>query len=322
MAVLNSVFRRLGLKTLVMIIALSIMCGCKGGGGKGGGSSDNLEPENYKVKEEHLGLWARCFNDTDDGSSMLYIYSLSSNSLSSGYVYYSGLNCQTADIAYEEKFVNEVTRFGEKHLTSLEGASSRSMSASDVTYNNNNSYCGFTNWSLMVPKNILSRNCMGETNSAGDMGEFYLSKDGNSLIVKGENDPLELHPIHRPNFNHAGMPISNGSYAVLYDDISYLYVFNNGNYTIHAHNVKNTIYYQQAGTYTTSGNTVTFTMSSETPDCGTPNGESFTLYYSPNSVSTIFKNNKDDVMIAESITWTGTEFVDAYAGSSVNPGCL
>jgi hypothetical protein len=314
---------------LTSIVLLLIISSCKGGGGGGGGGKNEEsdasppEPVTYNVKDEHLGLWAACINDFGDNTSMLYTYSLSSYSLTSAFIYYSNVNCQTANLVFEERFVSEVLRDDTKHTTYLVGASSKSLVASDVTYNNTNSYCGFNDWVLNTPKNILGRNCMGNTNTTGDMGEFYLSKNGTALVVTGETDnPIELQPIHRPNFNHSDTPISNGTYGVLYNDISYLYELNNGNYTIHAHNVKDSTYYQQSGTYSVSENIVTFTMASESPNCGTIVGDEFGLYYSPYAVSLILKNVKNDIMVAEALTWTSTQFINAYSGEDSIPGCL
>jgi hypothetical protein len=307
------------MKLLLLVLAL-LSVGCNGGGGGGGSSAP--APEVTNVADTYTGLWAACVNDTGNGISTLYSYSISTNSVVSSYVYYSGLGCQVAGLVYDEKFVSSVTKSGNNYITSLVGVSSTSLSSGDVTYNNTNTYCGYSNWVLNAPKDILSRNCEGNTNSVGDSESYQMVKSGANLLVTGTAGTIEVYPMSSPAFNHAGTAIPDNTYSLFNGDYAYQFILSGASYTVSVYDIPRGVYYSETGSYSINQNIISFTMASETPNCGNTPGSSWALYYSPSALALIFKNVSNDILTAESHPVTALQFRNSYVGSGFVQGCL
>lgn len=311
---------------LLLISALLVLSACNGGGGGGSAPAATATPnpvpvQNYIV-DEHIGLWAKCVNDAPNTRSLLHTFSFSRHSASQNIVFFAGANCQLANAAYEERFVYDVDKYGDKHLAFLDGASTASISASDVTYSNTNSYCGFTNWVQNVPRLTMDRTCGGVIIRSDDIKEFFLSLANGKLTITGMSaNPIELQNFHKPNFNHTGTAIPNGGYVYYNSELANFYIISGNNYERYVKNSKTATVQKQTGTFTISGNQVTFTVGSETPNCGKL-GQMYSLKYSPSTFAVIFENAKAELLTAELLTWTGTEFGDAYAGFTPSPGCV
>ena len=320
---------------LFVIMATLIACG---GGGSGGGSSSapggstaggssggssggGSEVTQVNIAPEYVGLWAKCFNLSS--ISQLYVFSISTNSLVASYITYYGLNCQTADVGYMQKYVYQVSRSGDTYTNTLVGASTTSMSSGDVTYNNNTSYCGENDWVINVPKDVLGKNCEGVTSSLGDTGTNELKIVGSNLEITGGSDPFQVEPIERPDFNHSGASVYNGNYAFQDGNHAFFLEINNGSYSMSGYDIEGRVYSTETGTYATDGTIFIFTIASQDPSCDATIGDEWALNFSNNiGLALIFKNNKDEIYTAEDISWTEEQFRNAYVGSGFVKGCL
>jgi len=308
-------------KTLTLLSLLTIISGCNGGGG---GSSSNIptpDPviENNRVLEGHVGLWGECVADTAT-TSMFRMYNISSNSLIASFAYYSSLNCQSSNIQFEDRIVYDLSRIGDKHQTNIVGSSSRSVSTSDVSYNNTNSYCGYSDWTLNNAKDTLNRDCEGRTNTTGPGPDISFSKNGVNLILSVGLTNITLNAFHTPVFGHNGTAPTNGSYVFYHDEIAHVITINSGSYNLHQANPRTLEYRMESGSYSISGDIVTLTQNSETPNCGNI-GSVKSFQYSPSPLVLIFRDG-ESLVTAESFDWTPTYFAEAFVGKMTTLGCF
>lgn len=311
------------MKSFLALSFLLALVSCKGGGdSKSTIAAGTVIEDASSVKAEHIGLWAKCENDSSEGISMLRVYNFSSKSLIASFVYYSGLDCQSSTLEYEERFVSEVTRTEDLYTTYVVGASSRSMSSADVGYNNTNSYCGFTDWQINVPKPVLDRDCAGSITKPGAGSSFALSKNGDNLVLSVEGrSPITVSPYHTPTFGHSGTAILNGEYVTYRGGKAIVYSFLDnwfGTYEIDSRSGKE---YYVAGTYTISGDQITFTVNEESAPCGNL-GNVYSMQYSTKDLAIVLKYGESDLAVAESFDWSPDDFSNAFTVPSSGFGCL
>lgn len=312
------------MRFVALLTVILTLVACKGGGGGGGGSGEAVAVPDPGMANEYIGFWLGCKDDTSDNTSTLTTYSISDYSLIITALNYSGLNCQTANVQYEERFVHQVEKSNDKYNTTLIGASTRPLSVADVNWNNTNTYCGIAGWSLNEPQNILNRTCAGALYSWGEEHELAFSKSGNNLTINVTNGAtVSLTAAETPNFDHNGTAITNGTYVLIEETIAYFVTFNNGSYSLVAHDIDSSKYYTQSGTYSVSGSIIALSMTSESPACNGMSVDLTNLQYSPGTMSVIFKNNGDELITSESFDWSSAEFLDAFAGlAPPTSGCI
>ncbi len=289
---------------------------CNGGGG-GGGSSTS------EALTSHLGIWAVCDNydansDGTNDSSLQAILTIAADSASLMRTNFTGVNCVSGSEEYRFSNASSYTRSGNVYTTILKSETYVSLKASDVTWNNTNSWCGLTNWVLNVPQNILGRFCDGEISNSGDVDTFTLNRSGNSLTI-GE---LTYDLAIGIDFTPAGLTLPNGSFA--YSDganIAIFGTFSSGNYSVYRYDLTSKVYNVETGTYTSSNNVVNFTVTSSNPG-GCFSGSASRRFTTGSLGITMEFTESDLILFAQKVSYTESNFRSAFLGGGFSIGCF
>lgn len=302
------------MKNLGLVLLGVLLTACKGGGGGGGGSSapDVISYGVYQICE---------YDSNSDMSSRSLIY-INETLLSEVITYYNGANCQSGNEAFDERYVYSYSNTGSAYRLAVEAYTSSSLSAPDVTYNNTNSYCGFSNWVLNVPKNALGRDCLGTTINQGDYIDVTAVKTGSSLAVTSQSGTTTYALTGAWDFTNQGQTVANGNW-VFYDGSQGAYLTtNSGNYSITYYDPATLRYFTENGTYTSANNVMTSTVVSYVPDCGTDEGSTDSKSFSQTSFSLAIKDVGALDILLEKVPYTNVQFRDSFLGAGYSAGCF
>lgn len=294
------------------VVLLMLLVACKGGGGGGGvtsGSSLN-------------GVYQNCEYNSDDDYSMRSTIFVNADMISEVIRYYSGAGCTTGNDVYEDRSIYNYTKISSGYRLIYVGMSSTSLAASDVTYNNTNSYCGYNNWTINIPKLILGRNCGGDVINEGDYMDVNVRKSGSSLVVKSSGGTFTYPSIGPWNFSNQGQTVANGSWFYYDGTVGAILATNNGNYTMTYFDPNTMRYFTATGTYTSSNNVVKTTVVSYSPDCADDEGSTYSEKFTQTTYSLAVQGETaNEGTLFEKIPLTEAEIRGAIF-SGYSAGCF
>lgn len=305
------------MKKLALMFLSIAMIACKGGGG-GVGSSAVTEVNPY-------GVYQICEYDSDSDMSSRSLIYLNGNLFTETITYYLGANCQAGSEVFDERYIYSYSKTGTNYRIYLEGLTSTSLNNGDLNFNNTNSYCGYNNWVLNVPKNILGRDCAGTTLNQGDFADVTAVMSGTNLVVTSSERTVTYTQAGAWNFSPQGQTIANGNWAYFDGGIGAYLVTNNGSYTMTYFDPDTQRYFTENGTYTSSNNVMNLTVVSYVPDCGNDEGTTETKRFAQTSFSLAVEGvgEDDDVdILLEKVPYTQNQFRDAYLGAGYLAGCF
>jgi hypothetical protein len=316
-------------KFIFLFLLVSIIA-CNGGGGGGRGSSDgNGEGIGESEEEEsltnliHFGVWTACEDidkneDNINDSSVLHVLAIDASALGYFRTIYSDTSCVVGNEQYKFNSISSYTRSEDTYTLFLKSETYQSLSEIDVLWNNLNSWCELTNWQLNVPQNILGKTCEGEFSEAGDVSYSFIARSEDVLMVDGLLYDIAISGDLTPR----GETLQNGTYA--FSDGEYtaiMGVFNNGNYTVYYYNILSREYTIESGTYSSSNNVVTFTVSSSNP-VGCATGRTSRRFSNGSLALTLELAESDVILYAMKVTYTEAQFRNEFLGGGFTVGCV
>lgn len=301
--------RRLG-----YVLLLAFVIACKGGGG-GSSVISSAAVAN--------GVYQVCQDQTDDGVSFRSTVYLNESMLSEVSVYYTGLGCGAGNEDYEERATYSYTKSGASYRLVFEGLTATSLSNSDLTWNNTNTYCGYANWALNVPKNILGQSCQGDTISQGDFNDVTVSNSGTGLVVVAPGGTFTYSLTGAWNFANQGQTIANGNWGYYDGAFGAYLVTNNGSYTISYFDQSTMRYFTETGTYTSANNVMQITVGSYSPDCGDDEGSTEAQNFSQTSFSLALQGEAaNEGLLFEKVALTELQFLNVLLRGGYSTGCF
>jgi hypothetical protein len=297
-----------------LLLTLFLVVACKGGGG-GNSSSPALV--------SHLGIWSDCedYDGNDDSvndSSLLSVVTLAEDSVALTQTNFGSTGCLSGQEEYRYSNTASYTRNANTYTTILKSDTYVSLSSGDVLWNNNNAWCGYSDWVINVPKNTLGRSCDGEVANSGDVDTYTVIRNGNTLSVGETTYELAIGT----DFTPAGLTLPNGTFAYS-DGVSFaaLAVINSGSYSLYRYDLVSKVYNVETGTVTSSNNVANFTIIGSTPaGCNTG---SASRRFTTGSLGVTMEFNEDNLIIfAQKITSTESNFRTAFLGGGFNLGCF
>lgn len=267
------------------------------------------------------GLYELCTNLTDYGLSIKSTLLYNPPSIVEIDTFYDGDSCNSGSELWNQKYIMIAP---DTSSVVLVGAIVTSLSNSDVTDSNSVSYCTYNNWVLNVPKNILGKDCGGNTILYGQSLNISFSKSGTSLNVATENGSV-LYPLLKTiDFSDQGHTLTNGNYAYSVGERAFFFIFSSGTYSVTTYDKETFRYYREDGTYvSTPDNQLSMTVSSYTPDCGTDEGTTHIFAIDQTSLSLgIRGEDETEGLILEKIPYTEVQFRAAYIPGTYSAGCF
>lgn len=302
---------------LLMTFALIVLVSCKGGGGGSAGSSNS-------TLSSSEGIWSACENydgdsDGTNDSSVLHRLIIGDGSFNIERTNHSAVNCIRGSEEYA--FLNSgiFSRTGNSYTSVILTDIYTSLSSDDVIWNNDNSWCGISNWVINVPRDTLGLDCDGMTNYAGDVATFSASRSGSTLRVDDLNYTLNVSTDLTPR----GQTLANGSFV--YSDgeyIAYYGTLNNGVYTVYFYDLQGGNYYSETGTYSSQNNVANFTTISTNPGgCVTPGTRN--RRFATGSLGLVLEYSEiDQVLIAPKVNYTESQFRNSWLGGGFSLRCF
>lgn len=255
------------MRVVVYAFLLMLLVACKGGGG---GDSVTSGAGSFN------GVYQLCENNTDDNISMRSTVFVNSVMISEVTRYYGGLNCGAGNELFEDRSIYNYAKNGSGYRLAYVAMTSTSLSASDLNYSNSNSYCGYNDWTLNIPKLILGRSCDGDTINYGDYMDLNVRKSGSNLVISGSSGTAFTYPSIGPwNFANQGQTVANGTWVYFDGETGAILSTNNGSYTMTYFDPNTLRYFTATGTYTSANNVVQTTTVSYSPDCGDDEGTTY-----------------------------------------------
>lgn len=301
--------RRLG-----YVLLLAFVIACKGGGG-GGSVITPVVVAN--------GVYQVCQDQTDDGVSFRSTVYLNESMLSEVSIYYTGLGCGAGNEDYEERATYSYTKSGGSYRLVFEGLTATSLSNSDLTWNNTNTYCGYNNWLLNVPKTILGQSCLGDTISQGDFQDVTVSNAGTGLVVVAPGGTFTYALTGAWNFANQGQTVSNGNWAY-YDGASGAYLTTNGgSYTISYFDKTTMRYFTENGTYTSANNVMQITVGTYSHPCATDGGTTTPQNFTQTAFSLALQGESaNEGLLFEKVSFTQAQFISSVLSGGYTAGCF
>ena len=300
--------------TILLLLPL-IMTACKGGGG---GSSENSVTATNSIE----GVWESCVKSNTDSMSEKNVYLITDKVIQHVSTSFIGQNCVPGNEEYNYRYIMSYEISGSNVDVTIESVTSTSLRSSDVTYSNTNSYCGYNDWAINVPKNVSGRDCGGSTTSIGAHVTYAFTKTSNSLDF--EKGSIKIHTTLSSafDFSQRGQILSDGTYAY-FDGKTGIYMnLNAGVYSVFYFDMATLRIFGEGGTYTSANNLITFTVGEYYPTtCGTNVGETFNIPFSKTSFSLALKYPHISIL-GEKVTMSMNEFSSAYMGQTFTLGCF
>ena len=319
------------MKTIFIALALGLLLtACKGGGGGGGSAPNDPKIEDGgqiddtpSTLQAHKGIWYACYDldldsDNVDDMSVQKLFTVGDNSLSTETTYFFVPGCSSGDEEYQITETSTYTRNENSYSLVLREKTYISLTDGDVTYNNNNSYCGLTNWAKDVPQSILGLDCGGTTSDYGDTGSLALNREDDTLTAGDDFYILAVGTDLTPN----GQTIPNGSFSYSDGESVAIYaIFNNGSYSVYWYDLVSKVYNYEVGSYTSSNNVVNFTVITSTP-LGCISGSKSRRFSSGAMALTMEIEESDNVIYGLKVSYTESQFRDAFLGGGFTTGCF
>ncbi|WP_408098654.1 hypothetical protein ACJVC5_07005 [Peredibacter sp. HCB2-198] len=299
---------------IAAVLMALVIVGCKSGG------SDKVTTDS--MTQVQYGRYTICENDT--GSSAKSITTVTSTYLQEKLVFYDGTNCATGNEAYELNTIYSYSSMGSNNYRiRVESA----MVTPYTSYYEGEfewaGFCGSTNWSVKVPKNIIGVDCEGLQLNVGDEGDLKIGMAGANLRIVSSGNSLTYTSMNAMNFSDSNQSLLNGDY-VYYDGTNGMYLtIGAPNYSVTFYDQLTRKYFMINGTFTTTGNDATFTVVSSTCPAYT-NGETFNMKYSQLAGSLALRENGDPDLLLEKF-FTGlnsSHYISAYLESGYINGCF
>jgi hypothetical protein len=295
------------------LLLLLLVVACKGGGG-----GDSVTSGSAIMN----GVYQTCKYVSEDDYSMRSTVYVNDEMLSEVTRYYSSSGCLDANVLFEDRSIYRYAKNGSKYRLSYVGMSSTSLSSDDIDYNNTNSYCGYSDFVINIPKVTLGRNCDGSTVGTGDYMDVTLSKSGSNFTVVAPGGTFHYASINGWNFTNQGQTVSNGSWYYFDGAAGAILSTNNGAYTMSYFDPQTSRYFTATGTYTSSNNSVQTTVTSYSPDCGDDEGSTYTEKFVQTAFSlSIQGETENEGTVFEKIDLTPTQIRNALFGS-FSTGCF
>ncbi len=302
-----------------LIIFAIIFSGCNGG--SGGGSSENNS--SGITLENHLGIWGACIpkdfnNDNVFEASTYNTIMILDNTISEIETIYSGTGCILANQQYKYDVNYSYTRSANTYSLVLQNKVYTSLSSSDVTWNNTNNWCGWNNWVINTPKNLIGRNCGGYTDQIGDTANATISKGGSNLIVEGSNFSLLVGLDLSPQ----GHTIATGSYTYSDGTTYAIYAtFSGSTYQVYRYDLVSKFYNIENGNYSSSNNVANFTTTTSSP-VGCISGSSSRRFATGSVAITLEFQEDNATLIAISTNMSESNFRNVYLGGGFSLACF
>ena len=299
---------------IAAIVLALILVGCKSGGDDKV-ISDSLTQVQY-------GRYTICENDS--GTSARSITTVTSTYLQEKITFYDGTNCGTADEAYELNTIYSYSSSGSNNYRIR--VESAMVTALTSTYEGEfewAGFCGSTNWSVKVPKNIIGVDCDGLQLNVGDEGDLKIGMVGANLRIISDNNKITYTSMNAMNFANSNQSMINGDY-VYYDGTNGMYMtIASPNYSVTFFDQSTRKNFMINGTFTTTGNDATFTVVSSACPAYT-NGETFTMKYAQLAGSIALRESGDPDLLLEKFfpALTSSHYSSAYLESGYTSGCF
>jgi hypothetical protein len=303
------------MKSGYLLSFLIFLVACNGGGGGGSSSQVSLI--------SHQGIWSNCEDydgnsDSVDDSSILSVLAIGEDSAALTQTNYTDVGCNAGDEDYRYSNTASYTRSGNVYTTILKSDTYVSLSAADVTYSNNNSWCGISNWVINVPRSTMGLDCDGEIANEGDIDTYAISGGGSQITIDSTTYDLAIGT----DFTPAGLTLPNGTFGYS-DGVSFaaLSVINGGNYTLYRYDLASKTYNVESGTYTSSNNVAQFNVTSSTP-VGCYSGSADRRFTSGLLGVTMEFEESDLVIFAQKVSYSESNFRSAFLGGGFSLGCF
>lgn len=304
------------MKKLSWIFLCLVLVSCKGGGG-GGASSEALEDST------HYGVYQACKNFPGENVSRRTIIYTNETLLSEVNTYYSNYDCQEGNQNWDLRYIYSYTRTGNNYRLYVEGMTITSLSSVDLNYNNSNTFCGYNNWVLSVPKNVLGKNCDGDIVNQGDYMDVTAVKSGSTLAVTIDSQTTNFTMTGAWDFSTHGQTVANGNYAFFNGTIAAYLVIANNTYAIAYFDPATKRYFIEDGTFSSANNVATLTVGSYSPDCGTDEGSQVIRKFAQTSFSLAIEGmDETKSVLFEKVPFNVVQFRDAFLGTGYTAGCF
>lgn len=295
-------------------LLLSVVA-CNGGGGSGGGSSTG------SVLEVHKGYWLGCEDDANNNESASYQIFLDDNQATEEVTFFSGLGCNSGSEGYNLRTIYTYTRSGNNYNFTVVSITSTSLSNADVTNSNNISYCGYTDWSLGIPKNIAGRNCGGATISLGDSTTSTFQRSGTVGTLTNDNGTTTLNLQMEGSLANLGQTLSDGNYAFYDGSSGVFFTVSGANYSTTYFDAASKLYYEETGTFTSANNQATFTLATA-PCSGAPGDSFLNSFRSFQNALLIRDSSETSTIMMEKVSFNRAQFISSYLEAGYAVGCF
>lgn len=313
------------MKSFIVSLMLVSLAACNGGGG-GGGDKGSASPggSTGSTTASIKGIWQVCEN-TDFGWSYQRLYTFTEDAaIVTLDLTYSDPDCSGV-VEYEEVSTGSYSLGGSRITADLSTYVYTPRTQGDVDYNNNNSYCGRTDWALNQPKSLIGLNCgLGVIPAVTtSLVDYSLTPTSLTLTYDdGEQDIFNL--IVDFNFVPKGQTLANGNYYFSTGDLAFYATIDTGAYQFYLYDTIGKRYFREFGTQTNSNNMVNGSVGGYSPsNCYNDIGSSLTYSFTVTDVAVAWRfNSNGDALVLIPTVLTEAQFRSAVLGGGYTLSCF
>ena len=302
-------------KCLMMGLLVLLGVGCKGKGDESVTSSNLGDILGAYSSCEQMKVNSQVFSV----KSLLFI---SEGTLSETYTLHSGSGCNSS---YQIESISsqfELSQSGSQYNATLVAVTSTILSSAYTSTYNSYAYCGFTNWTTNVPKNISGADCDGVELSVGDSALIKVARSGAKLSITSNAGKSSYTTIDGLNFS-SGANLTNGNYFMYNGSMGLFVTINSGSYSATSYDSATSRNYTENGTYTVNGRNIVFSATSYSNSCtGAVLASTDAIGFSQTSASLALKDINNDFVLLEKASFTKSQFDSAHLRSSFSAGCF
>lgn len=266
-----------------------------------------------------LGTYETCENV--DGISAKTKVFLNEISMAGTITFFASTDCPTGQELFSETDIYSYSRNGTSFSLTMESVSFALYNSTIVSQFNTQSFCGYSDWVINVPKRAAGRNCDGYMVSVGDQSSLSMYKSKGKLVISDAGEKSSYTKVAGLEFNDVGQTAPNGSY-VYYDGSRGVHLLlSSPNFQMVIFNQANKRYYIKNGTYTSANNEIVFSTVVNTPDCDTDEGTPVTRGFNSSSISLAMDSVETDTWLMEKINFTNNQFRDSYLQAGYTQSC-
>lgn len=242
-----------------------------------------------------------------------------------GTVFFAGTSCASGNEMYEIKTIYSYQALGSNNYTMrIESAALTPLASAAETEFEGINFCQIASWTLNQPANILERDCEGVTFEHGNEFNMSMGMSGSSLLITGNGEKFRYSSLNAMNFANT-QSLQNGNYVFYDGSVGMYFTASSPNYSVTFYDSDTRKYFMINGTYTTAGNSGTFTVNASACPSYTV-GETFTMSFAQLTASLGIRESGEADLLLSKVGFTTGQFVSAFLNNPIDPiytmGCF